>query len=211
MILKPLIHICVFTLQGRFDVILPMFVVILHFRHLSILLPWKLVKPAEHSTASSTRTQKEYRAMSILVTSSQLAESLSSYPSCPSELLHWAKNPMASWEFTHLVRASSYTGLRIQWLRESLPSCPSELLHWAKNPMASWEFTHLVQASSYTGLRIQWLRESLPSCPSELLHWAKNPMASWQFLRNEYLNLLNNSIYLVSILLKSKPGGWCIW
>ncbi|XP_030828968.1 origin recognition complex subunit 4-like isoform X2 [Strongylocentrotus purpuratus] len=68
-------------------------VVLKAFEHLVAL---ELVKPAEHSTASSTRTQKEYRAMSILVTSSQLAESLSSYPSCPSELLHWAKNPMAS-------------------------------------------------------------------------------------------------------------------
>ncbi|XP_041458648.1 origin recognition complex subunit 4-like isoform X1 [Lytechinus variegatus] len=68
-------------------------VVLKAFEHLVAL---ELVKPAEHSTGSSTRTQKEYRAMSILVTSSQLIESLSSYPSCPSELQHWAKNPMAS-------------------------------------------------------------------------------------------------------------------
>lgn len=68
-------------------------VVLKAFEHLVAL---ELVKAAEHTTASSTRTQKEYRAMSILVTSSQLAEALNTYPSCPSELKHWSNNPLPS-------------------------------------------------------------------------------------------------------------------
>ncbi|XP_071491092.1 origin recognition complex subunit 4-like [Diadema antillarum] len=68
-------------------------VVLKAFEHLVAL---ELVKAVDHSLASSTRTQKEYRAMSILVTASQLAEALSSYPACPSELKHWFNNPLPS-------------------------------------------------------------------------------------------------------------------
>ncbi|XP_033096463.1 origin recognition complex subunit 4-like [Anneissia japonica] len=56
------------------------------------LVAIELVHPADNST----RTQKEYRPMNILLTKSQLVESLNSYQGCPSEIKHWAVHPVLS-------------------------------------------------------------------------------------------------------------------
>ncbi|XP_071788843.1 origin recognition complex subunit 4-like [Asterias amurensis] len=55
------------------------------------LVALEIVKPVD---GHGSRTQKEYRAMSLLVTSAQLTEVMNTYPGCPSELKHWASNPL---------------------------------------------------------------------------------------------------------------------
>ncbi|XP_038079372.1 origin recognition complex subunit 4-like isoform X1 [Patiria miniata] len=65
-------------------------VVLKAFEHLVSL---EIVKPVD---GHGSRTQKEYRAMSLLVTSAQLMDVLNTYPGCPSELKHWASNPLPS-------------------------------------------------------------------------------------------------------------------
>ena len=60
------------------------------FEHLVAL---ELVRVAE---GSGTRIQKEYRAMTLLVTNSQLTEGMKTYPNCPSELKQWATNSITS-------------------------------------------------------------------------------------------------------------------
>lgn len=65
-------------------------VVLKAFEHLVAL---ELVRVAE---GSGTRIQKEYRAMTLLVTSTQLTDALNTYPTCPSELKQWAASPIPS-------------------------------------------------------------------------------------------------------------------
>ncbi|XP_072021075.1 origin recognition complex subunit 4-like [Amphiura filiformis] len=65
-------------------------VVLKAFEHLVAL---ELVRVAE---GKGTRIQKEYRAMTLLITNSQLTEGLKIYPNCPSELKQWATNTITS-------------------------------------------------------------------------------------------------------------------
>ena len=55
------------------------------------LVALELVRVAE---GSGTRIQKEYRAMTLLITSAQLTDGLKTYPNCPSELKQWATSPI---------------------------------------------------------------------------------------------------------------------
>lgn len=64
-------------------------VVLKAFEHLQAL---ELVKPLD---AGSTRTQKEYRPVILLVHPIQLKEVLQKYPSCPTEIKHWAISSLA--------------------------------------------------------------------------------------------------------------------
>ncbi|XP_022109946.1 origin recognition complex subunit 4-like [Acanthaster planci] len=65
-------------------------VVLKAFEHLVAL---EIVKAVD---GHGSRTQKEYRAMSLLVTPAQLMDVLNTHPGCPSELKHWASNPLPS-------------------------------------------------------------------------------------------------------------------
>lgn len=64
-------------------------VVLKAFEHLQAL---ELVKPLD---GTSTRTQKEYRPVILLVHPIQLKEVLQKYPSCPTEIKHWAISSFA--------------------------------------------------------------------------------------------------------------------
>lgn len=65
-------------------------VVLKAFEH---LLQLELVKPADGGT---TRVQKEYRLMSLLIHNSQIMDALQKYPNCPTEVKQWATSAICN-------------------------------------------------------------------------------------------------------------------
>ena len=54
------------------------------FEHLCAL---ELVRPAD---GGLTRTQREYKLMTLLIDDDQLKQALQKYPNCPTEVRQWA-------------------------------------------------------------------------------------------------------------------------
>ena len=78
------------------------------FEHLCAL---ELVRPV----GGSTRHQKEYRVVTLLVDDSQVIDALQSYPGCPTEVRQWGLSSAMAWIYTCTFPFS----VRFIWRRRS--------------------------------------------------------------------------------------------
>jgi len=51
------------------------------------LLALELIKPID---GTSKHVQKEYRLVTLLLSSNQITQALENYPECPTDVKHWA-------------------------------------------------------------------------------------------------------------------------
>lgn len=59
------------------------------FEHLQQL---ELIRPLD---SASSRTQREYQLMRLMLDQSQIMEALQKYPQCPTDLKQWAMSALA--------------------------------------------------------------------------------------------------------------------